>query len=73
MVSLGKTGGTLPNHITVKCPRREQTYVLEYMDGERHRVRDWLGLAACVLREDHKARHEAQVLELTRRHLVRGR
>ena len=30
----GKTGSTLPNHITVKCPRRELTYVLEYTDGE---------------------------------------
>ena len=64
MVSLTKSAGKLPNHLTVKCPRCDQTYDLGYSDDEWHRVKHWLDVAARALRQDHKQRHESEAVEL---------
>jgi hypothetical protein len=71
MVSLTKivdgkpaVNDTLPNQQTVKCPRCEQTYRLGYSDDEWHRLSAWLGKARTALRQSHKKRHEADVLQL---------
>jgi len=53
-----------PNQQTVKCPRCEQTYRLGYDDSEWHRLSAWLGKAQTAMRENHKKRHESDVLEL---------
>jgi len=55
---------TLPNQQTMRCPRREQTYRLGYSDDEWHRLSAWLGKAERAMRESHKKRHDADVLEL---------
>ena len=55
---------TLTNSQTVKCPLCEQAYRLSYSDDEWNRVKDWLGIAATVIRRDHKARHEVASLTL---------
>ena len=73
MVSLTKSPGTLSNHLTVKCPRCDETYDLGYSDDEWHRVNHWLDIAARALREDHKRqRHESETVEL-KCDVVRGR
>jgi hypothetical protein len=54
----------LPNQQTVKCPRCEQTYRLGYSDDEWHKLSAWLGKAERAMRESHKKRHDADVLEL---------
>jgi hypothetical protein len=55
---------TLTNSQTVRCPLCEQEFRLGYSDSEWNRVKDWLGIAERVMREDHKGRHEAQCLAL---------
>jgi len=55
---------TLPNQQTVKCPKCEQTYRLAYSDGEWHKLSAWLGKAARAMRQSHKKRHDADVLDL---------
>ena len=55
---------TLPNHQTVQCPKCEQTYRLGYSDDEWHKLSGWLGKADRAMRESHKKRHDADVLEL---------
>jgi hypothetical protein len=55
---------TLPNQQTVKCSRCEQTYRLGYSDDEWHKLSTWLGKAQTVMRESHKKRHDADVLQL---------
>ena len=55
---------TLPNQQTVKCPKCEQTYRLAYSDGEWHKLSACLGKAERAIRESHKKRHDADVLEL---------
>jgi hypothetical protein len=72
MVSLTKSRGILPNHVTVKCPRCDQAYDLSYSDDEWHRVKHWLDMAARTLREDHEHRHELDTVEL-KCDVVRGR
>jgi hypothetical protein len=42
MVSLTKSPGTLPNHVSVKCPRCDETYDLSHSDDEWQRVKHWL-------------------------------
>jgi hypothetical protein len=73
VVALSKSAGTLPNHVTVKCPRCDQAYDLSYSDDEWHRVQNWLHLAERALREDHRNRHELGTIELVMRASVRGR
>jgi len=34
MVSLTKSPGEIPNHLTVKCPRCNEAYDLGYSDDE---------------------------------------
>jgi hypothetical protein len=50
----------LPNRVTVKCPRCDQTYQMTCSDDEWNRVKDWITLAERALRVDHKSRHEAE-------------
>ena len=65
-VSLTKPGASyaLPNQLTVKCPRCDETYRLAYSDDEWNRLKDWIGLAERALREAHKHGHELQSLTL---------
>jgi hypothetical protein len=55
---LGKVDPTPANQITVKCPRCDRTFRLNYTDDEWHRVKTWLTIAERALRDDHKGRHE---------------
>ena len=55
---------TLPNQQKVKCPRCGQTYRLGYSDDEWHKLSTWLGKADRAMRESHKTKHAADVLEL---------
>jgi len=48
----------------VKCPRCEQTYRLSYSDDEWNKVSTWLAKAQTAMRESHKQRHDADMLEL---------
>jgi hypothetical protein len=48
----------------VKCPRCDQTYRLGYSDDEWHKLSAWLGKAQTAMRESHKTKHAADVLEL---------
>ena len=54
---------TLPNQQTVTCPRCGQTYRLGYSDDEWHKLSTWLGKADRAMRESHKTKHAADVLE----------
>ena len=54
----------LPNQQTVKCPKCEQEYRFAYADNEWNKVSAWLAKADKALRESHKKRHDADVLEL---------
>ena len=54
----------LPNQQTVECPRCEQEYRLGYSDNEWHKLSAWLGKAERAVRESHKKRHDAAVLQL---------
>ena len=56
---------TLSNHQTVKCPSCEQTYRFAYTDDEWNKVSAWLGRAERAMRESHKTKHAADVLELS--------
>ena len=55
---------TLPNEQKVKCPRCGQTYRLGYSDGEWHKLSAWLGKAQTAMRQSHKKRHDADMLDL---------
>ena len=55
---------TLLNQQTVKCPKCEQTYRLGYSDDEWHKLSTWLGKTDRAMRESHKTKHAADVLEL---------
>ena len=55
---------SLPNQQTVKCSRCEQEYRLSYSDDEWHKLSAWLGKAERAVRESHKKRHTAAMLEL---------
>ena len=55
---------TPANQVTVKCPRCDRTYRLNYTDDEWRRVKDWIAVAERVLREAHKRRHDAPSLAL---------
>jgi len=55
---------TLPNEQSVKCPRCGQTYRLGYSDGEWHKLSAWLGKAQTAMRQSHKKRHDADMLDL---------
>jgi len=57
-------GDTLGNQQTVRCPKCAQQYRLAYSDNEWHRLSAWLGKAEGAVRESHKKRHDAEVLEL---------
>jgi hypothetical protein len=57
---------TLPNEQTVKCPKCAQQYRMGYTDNEWHKLSSWLGKADRAMRESHKKRHDAEVLELRR-------
>jgi uncharacterized C2H2 Zn-finger protein len=54
----------LKNEQTVKCPRCDRTYRLGYSDSEWNKVKDWLKLAATVIRKDHDSVHEAATIGL---------
>jgi hypothetical protein len=58
---------SLPNQVTVKCPRCADSYRLSYSDDEWNKVKDWLAVAERALREDHKGRHEATSIVLVRK------
>jgi hypothetical protein len=55
---------TLVNRQTVKRSRCEQEYRLGYSDDEWHKLSTWLAKAERAVRESHKKRHDADVLEL---------
>lgn len=55
---------TLPNALTIHCPRCEQTYRLAYSDDEWNKLRTWQELAGKALRKDHDLRHEAATIPL---------
>jgi uncharacterized Zn-finger protein len=65
-IAIGKPAisDPLSNEQTVKCPRCEQEYRLGYSDDEWHKLSAWLGKAERAVRESHKKRHDADVLEL---------
>jgi hypothetical protein len=72
MVSLAKivdgkpaVADILPNQQRVKCPRCAQRYRLAYSDDEWHRLSAWLGKAERAMRQSHKTKHAADVLELS--------
>ena len=55
---------TLGNQQTVKCPKCEQEYRFSYTDSEWNKVSTWLGKAQTAMRQSHKKRHDADMLEL---------
>jgi hypothetical protein len=55
---------TLPNQQTVKCPKCAREYRFSYTDSEWNKVSAWLGKAQKAMRESHKKRHDAAVLQL---------
>jgi len=72
MVSLTKildskaaTNDTLSNAQVVRCPHCEQTYRLEYGEGEGRHLSAWLKKADAALRKSHKRdNHNMEKLKL---------
>jgi len=72
MVSLTKildskaaTNDTLLNAQVVRCPHCEQTYRLEYGEGEGRHLSAWLKKADAAIRKSHKRdNHKMEKLKL---------
>jgi hypothetical protein len=65
LASRAATNSTLLNTQVVRCPRCEQTYRLEYSEGEGHHLSAWLKKADTAMRESHKRdNHKMEKLKL---------
>jgi hypothetical protein len=57
--------GKLLNGKVVRCPRCQQTYRLEYSEGEGHHLSAWLKKADTAIRASHKRdNHSMEKLKL---------
>jgi hypothetical protein len=59
------TEGTLPYERVVTCPICEQTYLLNYGEGERHHLSAWLRKADIAMLRGHTQNsHKTETLKL---------